>query len=89
MGKPKRSRDTNVLAFQVVQELTHDPDEGKDAKRVRAGRLGGKKGGTARATKLTPERRREIAQQAAKARWQSNEVQQAAISQTIDSSPSS
>ncbi len=33
------------------------------------GKLGGLKGGKARAAKLTPERRKEIAQQAAKARW--------------------
>jgi hypothetical protein len=33
------------------------------------GRLGGLKGGKARAAKLSPERRREIAQNAIKARW--------------------
>lgn len=33
------------------------------------GRLGGLKGGKARAKKLTPEQRREIARKAAKARW--------------------
>lgn len=33
------------------------------------GRLGGKKGGTARAKKLTKRRRREIARLAARARW--------------------
>lgn len=33
------------------------------------GRIGGRKGGRARAAKLTPERRREIAKKAAKARW--------------------
>jgi hypothetical protein len=33
------------------------------------GRLGGKKGGKARAEKLSPERRKEIAREAAKARW--------------------
>jgi len=33
------------------------------------GRLGGKKGGKARATALSPERRAEIAREAAKARW--------------------
>lgn len=33
------------------------------------GRLGGKKGGKARAEKLTPERRSEIARKAARARW--------------------
>ena len=33
------------------------------------GRLGGLKGGKARAEKLTPEQRKEIARKAAKARW--------------------
>ncbi|WP_200900332.1 hypothetical protein [Rubrobacter aplysinae] len=33
------------------------------------GRLGGKKGGKARAEKLSPERRKEIAREAAKKRW--------------------
>lgn len=36
------------------------------------GRLGGKKGGPARAAKLTAERRQEIARKAAGARWQSH-----------------
>ena len=34
-----------------------------------AGRLGGLKGGKARAEKLSPEERREIARKAANARW--------------------
>jgi hypothetical protein len=33
------------------------------------GRLGGLKGGKARAAKLSPERRKEIAQKAIRARW--------------------
>ncbi len=69
MAKPKRPRDLNLLARELVGELTHDPDEGKDPKAVRAGRLGGKKGGPARKAKLSPERRREIAKKAAQARW--------------------
>jgi hypothetical protein len=36
---------------------------------VALGRLGGKKGRRARAEKLTPEQRSEIAKKAAKARW--------------------
>ena len=69
MPKPKRPRDLNLLARELVRELTHDPDEGKDPKAVRAGRLGGAKGGPARKAKLTPERRSEIAKKAAAARW--------------------
>ena len=44
-------------------------EDGKNAAAVALGRLGGKKGGPARAAKLSADRRREIAQQAAKARW--------------------
>lgn len=43
--------------------------EGKNPAAVALGRLGGKKGGKARAEKLTPEQRREIAKKAAAARW--------------------
>ena len=43
--------------------------EGKNPAAVALGKLGGKKGGKARAEKLTPERRKEIAKKAAEARW--------------------
>ena len=42
---------------------------GKNPAAVALGRLGGKKGGLARAKKLTAEQRREIAKKAAQARW--------------------
>ena len=41
----------------------------KNIHAVALGRLGGKKGGRARAEKLTSERRLEIARKAAQARW--------------------
>lgn len=43
--------------------------QGKDPERVARGKLGGAKGGKLRAEKLTPERRAEIARNAAEARW--------------------
>jgi len=43
--------------------------EEKNPAAVALGKLGGRKGGKARAEKLTPERRREIAKKAANARW--------------------
>jgi hypothetical protein len=43
--------------------------EEKNPAAVELGRLGGRKGGKARAEKLSPERRREIAKKAAAARW--------------------
>jgi hypothetical protein len=61
----KRSRkDVNVLASQIVEQATN-----KNPNAVALGRLGGLKGGKARANKLTPEQRSEIAKKAAKARW--------------------
>ena len=70
---PKRSskktiKDTNVLAAFVVQAAT-DISPIKNPSAVALGRLGGKKGGKARAQKLTSEQRKEIAQKAARARW--------------------
>jgi hypothetical protein len=75
---PKRSskpRDLNALAASIVAESTGDapaavdPDEGKNPHAVALGRLGGKRGGKARAEKLSAARRSEIAKRAAHARW--------------------
>jgi hypothetical protein len=44
-------------------------DDGKDAAASSLGRMGGLKGGAARADALTPERRSEIASEAAIKRW--------------------
>jgi hypothetical protein len=75
---PKRSSkptDLNKRASAIVAQSV-DPDdqgddlyEGKNPAAVELGRLGGKKGGKARAAKLTPEERSAIARKAAKARW--------------------
>lgn len=72
--------DPNVAAFRVIQEATRedgdDPPEAppeKNPAAVALGRLGGKKGGKARAEKLSPERRAEIARKAAETRWKKNE----------------
>jgi hypothetical protein len=74
---PKRPRDPNQLAFQVVGELTGTLEplppekEGppKNPAAVALGKLGGSKGGKARAASLTPAQRREIARRAARTRW--------------------
>ncbi len=71
----KRDHDFNVKAFQIVQEATKEPEEpkpkagGKNPHAVALGRLGGLKGGKARAKKMTPEQRKEIARKAAQKRW--------------------
>lgn len=48
------------------------PDQGKNPHAVALGRLGGQKGGRARAEKLSSRKRSEIAKKAAKARWKTN-----------------
>ena len=67
----KRPRDLNQLAKFIVEQSTNptDPDEGKNKAAVELGRLGGLKGGRARANKLSGRKRKAIAQKAAKARW--------------------
>jgi hypothetical protein len=75
--KKKKEHDFAVNAFRVVQEATEEkqpeqPQEkikGKNPNAVALGRLGGLKGGKARASKLTPEQRKEIAKIAATTRW--------------------
>ncbi len=74
---PKRPRDLNQWAKHMVDLATgnateSNPHEGKDVAAVSLGQRGGLKGGKARADKLTPERRAEIAKQAAKTRWNKN-----------------
>ena len=74
MSKPKRPSGVNQLARAIVDEATGqvppvNPPKEKNANAVALGRLGGLKGGKARASKLTAEKRQEIAKKAAAARW--------------------
>jgi len=74
---PKRSRrprDVNQLAKAIADEATGNatppgPESVKNPHAVALGKLGGQRGGAARARKLTKERRQEIARKAARARW--------------------
>lgn len=82
-GMPKRSsknpKDVNVLAARILAEATGDAskrkpgpeEEGKNPAAVALGRLGGLKGGKARAKKLSKERLSEIGKKAAQTRWKS------------------
>jgi hypothetical protein len=74
IGKGKRPRDTNQLAKFIVDVTTGqtdppDPNAGKNPTAREFGAIGGKKGGRARAKKLSPAERKAIAQKAAAARW--------------------
>jgi hypothetical protein len=59
--------DLNQMAYRVVQHAT-EPQEPETPAQV-SGRKGGQKGGKARASRMTPEARRESAKKAARARW--------------------
>jgi hypothetical protein len=73
----KRPRDASQLAKLMVDIASGDTDdkampktdEGKNAAAVALGRLGGLKGGKARADALSPRKRKSIARKAAQARW--------------------
>ena len=72
---PKRSskqRDPSEMARHVLDAVVPDaePKPEKNPAAVALGRLGGLKGGAARAAKLTAERRKEIAKKAAAKRWE-------------------
>ena len=69
-SKNKTPKDLNELAAHIVDATVSEDDKPqKNPAAVALGRLGGLKGGKARAAKLSPERRKEIAQKAAKTRW--------------------
>jgi hypothetical protein len=74
---PRRSstrEDINEIAARVVAISTGQAtpkfhDKKKNPAAVALGKLGGSKGGKIRAKRLSASRRKEIAQQAARARW--------------------
>jgi hypothetical protein len=78
-SKKSRPKDINQLARAIVEEATckraaqeapaEQPRRDKNPAAVALGKLGGKKGGPARAKKLSPEQRKAIAEKAARTRW--------------------
>lgn len=80
-SKPKRegtAHDFTVVARRVVEQAIGerldgsplpDPDAGKNPAAVALGKLGGPKGGAARAKALSEHKRQQIARKAAMARW--------------------
>jgi hypothetical protein len=76
LSMPKRTskQDMNVTAFEIVRAATNPPQPAPPSNQISQiaaalGRLGGLKGGPARAKKLSQEERSQIAQKAAHARW--------------------
>lgn len=71
--KKKTPADISQLAKFIVDQTTLEIEHGvqkeKNPAAVALGRLGGLKGGKARAEKLSARKRKAIAQKAAKARW--------------------
>ena len=84
-SKKKKPKDVNALAKTIVDEAMSEapqetpqeepPDIDRHAAAVALGRLGGLKGGKARAAKLSKKRRSEIARQAALSRWKKHKRQ--------------
>lgn len=71
--RPKKL-DASQLAKRIVEEATGEADKAepppaKNQAAVELGRLGGMKGGAARARKLSAARKSEIAKRAAASRW--------------------
>lgn len=85
MKKKTPPKDVNINAFEILNALTDESAEAEPTKKkkpaepeknpaaVALGRLGGLKGGKARAKSLTPQQRKAIAKKAAKTRWDRSE----------------
>jgi hypothetical protein len=72
--RPRRPRDPNELAHAVFLEAIGEapplkPEKEKNPAAVALGKLGGARGGEARAKRMTPQQRSDAARKAAMARW--------------------
>ena len=67
----KLPKDPNRLAAEIVRLSTEEPPDHNmlSAYFSTIGRTGGLKGGKARAERLSPKKRKDIARKAANARW--------------------
>jgi hypothetical protein len=72
-NRGKGHKDANQLAYEIVQQATGQVEKPKEPEKnpaaVTLGRLGGLKGGKARAEKLSAAKRKAIAKKAAQVRW--------------------
>lgn len=73
--KKKPRPDHQQIARRVLNSVTPDAEQPpeKNPAAVALGRLGGLKGGKARAKRLTKKQRSDIAKKAAQARWRNAE----------------
>jgi len=78
MAKKTKSSDVNVTAFEILNSIVREPpilpikkkaQPAKNPAAVALGRLGGLKGGKARAEKLSSKEKSAIAKKAARVRW--------------------
>jgi len=69
MANPKRPRDPNQLAKMMVDIASGEASEPKETVFKTRATKAGLRGGAARANRLSPEQREEIARLAAEARW--------------------
>lgn len=69
MPRDVAQRSKKILDIVTGEDTSPAVDDGKNPHAVALGRLGGLKGGKARAGKLTKEQRSKIARKAAAARW--------------------
>jgi len=72
--RSSKKKDVNERAFSIVQQATGEapptnPEREKNPAAVVLGRLGGLKGGMARAESMTAAQRKAAAKKAAEARW--------------------
>jgi hypothetical protein len=77
-SRSSKDHDFMTVGRRVVEQAIgehldgtplEDPNAGKNPAAVALGKLGGPKGGRARAERLSPARRKAIAKKAARARW--------------------
>jgi hypothetical protein len=67
--RSKKPADLNRLAAAIVGDATDETPLQPESQEVRAGRLGGQRGGKVRAQRMTAEERSEAARRAAESRW--------------------
>lgn len=71
--RSKKPADLNRLAAAIVGEATDETPQEPESQQAKAGRVGGRKGGKVRASRMTAEERSLAAKKAARTRWASRD----------------